>query len=973
MKISEKKTLVLTLMAIIFTTAFGARTKELYLHGRVKESFAKTDLPGAHVYMLDSLGNVTDSVRANMGLRYVNGDYDTLSYFSMRVPRVDSVYTIRVSCDGYQTETFDYPVQNIGKREEYREMGNIYLQRAPQMLKEVTVTSSKIKFYNKGDTVVFNAEAFQLAEGSMLDALVAQLPGVELSNNGQIKVNGEFVESLLLNGKEFLDGNNNLMLENIAAYTVKNIEVYEAQSRDAQFRNDVSAPKQLTMDVKLKKEYNIGWLVNAQGGYGTDNRYLAKLFASWFNPTTRVTVLGNANNLNDNRQPGRNDSWTPDMMPDGKKEYQMAGADYNYEDNEGTRRARGQLTFARSNNRNTRTTSRINFLPGGDTYENSFSRSTFTETAVRTSHYYAARSDSKLFNYGMYLNGGYSRTKNVLSDLSGAFNEEQPDMTMEILESIYTDAKPGALEQVINRSRTRTDGWNKTYSLGIDPNFGFNIPKTQDYLTLNLDFHYSSSKDYQWKDYDINYGADPKPAVQRRQYTDNTPNHTLQMASELSYQSSVGDVYWRISYAYRFEDKVKDSYMYALERLNDMGQYGVLPTDYVEAFDPANSYRSRLITNKHSLEPYFNYFKMFDNNTSLNISLSPQLDLTHRHLNYWRNDRDYRLSDTKATVTINSIWTGRVEYAFGYKGEGRQRRAQNHIRYSYRIEPTLPDMVDMLDIVDDSNPLNIYLGNPDLKTQVRHNHLVRWQFSPAAHTFTNILYLGAIHTSNELTRGYTYETATGVRYNRMYNLNGNKRLAMTDELSWQFGSIKQFTLSSETDVARSWQTDMIGVNKETPELTKVNYRSISEKLNLSWQIGRQVLRLRCDWSNRHTTSTQEGFNTLNANHVNYGLSGTFTLPAGFGINTDFTCYTRRGYGSEALDTTDPVWNMRLSYCPVRHSRWVFMVDGFDMLHKLSNVTYAVTASGRTVAYTNALPRYILATVQYRLNIQPKKR
>ena len=84
------------------------------------------------------------------------------------------------------------------------------------------------------------------------------------------------------------------------------------------------------------------------------------------------------------------------------------------------------------------------------------------------------------------------------------------------------------------------------------------------------------------------------------------------------------------------------------------------------------------------------------------------------------------------------------------------------------------------------------------------------------------------------------------------------------------------------------------------------------------------------------------------------------------------CYTRRGYGVASLDTTDPIWNARLTYCPPRHSRWVFMVDGFDLLHKLSNVNYAVTASGRTVSYTNTLPRYVMLSVQYRLTIQPKK-
>ena len=250
---------------------------------------------------------------------------------------------------------------------------------------------------------------------------------------------------------------------------------------------------------------------------------------------------------------------------------------------------------------------------------------------------------------------------------------------------------------------------------------------------------------------------------------------------------------------------------------------------------------------------------------------------------------------------------------------------------------------------------------------------MRWSYTPHSHTFTNILYLGFNHTDNALTRGYTYDTSTGVRYNRMYNVSGNTMKAVTNELRWQFGATKQFTLSSESDFNLSTYSDMIGVNMEEPEHTKVKHRSMSEKMKFMWQFGAHSLQVRCDLTNRHTTSTQPDFDNLNANHLNYGISGLFKLPAGFAINTDFTCYTRRGYGVDYLDTTDPVWNARLSYCPPRNSRWVFMIDGFDLLHKLSNVNYAVTANGRTVSYTNALPRYILFSFQYRLNIQPKKR
>ena len=144
---------------------------------------------------------------------------------------------------------------------------------------------------------------------------------------------------------------------------------------------------------------------------------------------------------------------------------------------------------------------------------------------------------------------------------------------------------------------------------------------------------------------------------------------------------------------------------------------------------------------------------------------------------------------------------------------------------------------------------------------------------------------------------------------------------------------------------------MVGTDGVDPSPSKVDTRTLSEDLRLSWQIGRHTISVNGSVTDRHTTSSREGFATIDATHYNYGLSGTFTLPAGFGLSTDFRMFTRRGYGVPELDSTDAVWNARLSYRP-KGGRWVIMVDGFDLLHRLSNVQYAVTATGRTVTYTN---------------------
>lgn len=958
------------LIFLVAVTSYASNDK-LFLHGRVKESNFKTDLIRTKVTLLDSAGIASDSVFANKGFKWNGTEIDTLSEFYIQIPRIEAVYTLRFECDGYQTENINFPVENIGKRENYRKVPTVYLQRAPNVLKELTVTTTKIKFYNKGDTLVYNADAFQLAEGSMLDALIAQLPGVELNNNGQIKVNGEFVESLLLNGKEFMDGNNNLMLENIGAYTVKDIQVYEGQTPEAKRKKDFTAPKVLTMDVQLKKEYNIGWIFNGQVGGGTEDRYMGRLFASWFNPTTRVSFVGNVNNLNDNRKPGKNDTWTPEQLPSGTKENRIASIDYNYENHENTRHAQGGVAVLHSIDKVRQTTARTNFLPGGNTYDNSFRNHRNSELRLITRHGY--NFSKKQITFDTYISGEYERVKNVSSGLAGTFSDDEEISDYEMLNAIFTATDPEKYKNVLNLSKTRTDGWRKRLHGSISPYLDFSIPKSEDAVYFQMNVDYSSNKNHDWKDYNIRYGLTSTEETVKRQYTDGTPDHVLTLDSRIGYRTYIKQNYASISYQYSFIDQVKDSYMYALDRLKDMGIFGVLPEGYMQALDVANSYTSRQITNIHTLAPYYNFSTSFANKSGLILYLMPRLSLTHRHLNYWRNDKSYRLSKTDATVRVSSIFDGMIEYRFNASGEGRQKRYRNTVRYSYRIDPTLPEMVDMLDIVDDSDPLNIYFGNPDLKTSVQHKHLFRWSYTPLSHTLNNIFYASYSHTSNALTRGYIYNTTTGVRYNRMYNVDGTRSAGVTNELNWQFGSKKQFSLSSESDWSISRLSDMVGVNLSEPVPVKVNNRMLSERLKLGWQIAGQSLQLRCDVTNRRTTSSEAGFNTINATHSVYGVSGVFKLPEGFGISTDFMCYTRRGYGVDYLDTTDPIWNVRATYCPPRHNRWVFIADGFDILHKLSNVNYAVTATGRTVSYTNTIPRYVLLSVQYRFNVQPKKR
>ena len=131
-------------------------------------------------------------------------------------------FIIRLSHPDYETA---YHKIHITKNHEEKtlQIRKLTKREKAMMLDEVVVTASVVEFVNKGDTIQFNADAFELAEGSMLSALIKRLPGAELKENGQIYVNGKFVDKLLLNGEDFFRNDKLVLLQNLPAYTVKNL------------------------------------------------------------------------------------------------------------------------------------------------------------------------------------------------------------------------------------------------------------------------------------------------------------------------------------------------------------------------------------------------------------------------------------------------------------------------------------------------------------------------------------------------------------------------------------------------------------------------------------------------------------------------------------------------------------------------------------------------------------------------------
>ena len=192
----------------------------------VLDNLTETELYGADFKLIDIR---TDSVvKSGKAWRQWEDQGRIVKTSSFKIDNIPfrGHYQLVLSCPGYEDSFTEIDGTALDSKQFVVILGNILLERKARELKEITVQGSKVKFYHRGDTLVYNADALVMAEGSMLDDIIRQLPGMELKENGQILFNGEFVESLLLNGNDFFKGKHEIMLKNLDAYTVKNIEFY---------------------------------------------------------------------------------------------------------------------------------------------------------------------------------------------------------------------------------------------------------------------------------------------------------------------------------------------------------------------------------------------------------------------------------------------------------------------------------------------------------------------------------------------------------------------------------------------------------------------------------------------------------------------------------------------------------------------------------------------------------------------------
>lgn len=953
---------ILTVTFCFFIPIIGFAKDYIRVTGTVLESTGfHTPITFASIRILKTDSAMVTIVSADEYVydTYVGGADNQKRYtggFSVDLPREGGQYIFLISSIGYKSTTVNVDLNKLSKREFDLKLNPVYLTPTSEMLDEVLVKASKVKFYNRGDTLVYNADAFNLAEGGMLDALIQQLPDVELKDNGSIYVNGKYVDELLLNGKHFFDNNKQLMLQNLASYTVKNIEVYDKLGRASELAGANLGDSQYVMDVKLKKQYMVGTMLNVEGGYGSEERYLGRLFAMAFTPTSQYAAYFNINNLNDSRKPGQQTTWTPETMPTGIRKIVSGGLDYNVKPIGGRWEINGNINAESTRETDYTDVVRTNYLVTGSTYDYQFNQSRNRFQTFSTNHkiYYKTPKGYGISTDPFFT---YKDWENYREDVNATFSEEFNDASAEFIRNIYDGNSAGALVGLINRNISMNRQKGHSLSTGTNLWQGFKLPGTNDLIVVNLFGKYDNRHDEIFDHYDINFGQDPTPVKTANRYFKNYPDFVSNLGAEISYSHVLTrGMTLGLSYRYDHNYRKETSDLFQLESPESIEDFmfGKLTSaiDYESAIDPNNSYLNRSTDNNHRFALRYTYSVK-----NFNIQYNLPVIATNQKLHYLRGSVD-------TTFTRRSI-------VFDIGNAMFQWNKGNHrINWTWGLKSRTPDMVTMVDFTDDTNPLYIKKGNRDLEnaqqfdTRLYYRHTSREKGSRfQVEGLYSIL-------SNALSQGYIYDTSTGIREASYYNVNGNWNAQGLISYAKQIG--RSFSIGNQFGVGHSTNVDLVGENSPQLSRSKVYNLKFSDQFRFEYRLGKHQLGLNIEGKHDRFTSNRSDFTQQNTWTVKSGLNAVIELPANIQFATDFTVYNRRGYTDEALNTDNFVWNARLTYKMMK-GKMLLMLDGYDILHDLSNVSYTMNAQGRTETYRTVLPRYFMFHIQWRFNQSPKSK
>ena len=893
---------------------------------------------------------------------YVSGVLsDEKGNFSIEASATGS-YILKFTSVGYTPLTKTVKVD--GKKD--IALGKITFNADAIMLKGATVVGQAARVTVQEDTFVYNASAYRTPEGSVVEELVKRLPGAQVSDDGTITINGKEVKKVLVDGKEFMTGDTQTALKNLPTSIIDKIKSYDEKSDLAKVTGIDDGEEQTVLDFGIKKGMNKGVFGNVDASVGTQDRYAERLMGALFKDKTRVMLMGNLNNVNDRGFPGGGGGGRFGRGAQGLNTSKMAGANFNLEPSSKLK-LDGSVRWNHSNGDKRTEQSVENFVSTAGSFSNSLNQN-YTRSDNWNARMRLEWTPDTMTNIMFRPSFSYSKSDGLTSGTSASYNEDPYSYVSDPLsqESISIMDEKGLM---VNHRENSSITYSDNLSIGAMLQLNRKLNSKGRNATLRTDISYgegdskslSTSNVHLYQVEDA-FGNDSTYQTNR---FNTTPTKTLNYSVQFTYSEPVFKaMFLQLSYKFNYKYNKSDRSTFDFSNVDGNMFAGVDNVyrgwdNYLSRLDhPLDNYLDESLSRYSEYKNYIHeiqlMLRVIREKYRLNVGVMVQPQKTRFIQRYQGINTDTVRNVVNVTPTLD------FRYRFS---------KLSNLRINYRGTTSQPSMTDLLDIRDDSAPLNITMGNPGLKPSFTNTLRLFFNNYTQEYQRATMVHLNYSNTRNSISNMVTYDEETGGRTTRPENINGNWNISGALMFNTALDSVGYWTVSTFTNVRYNNYVGYLaldqysGSRKNTTKTT-----TIGEQLTASFRNSWLEVSLDGSVDYTHTRNLLQSQNNLDTWQFAYGGYFSLYLPWGMSLSTDLHQNSRRGYNDSSMNTNELIWNMQLSQSFLKGNALTVSLQLYDILNEQSNFSRTINAMQRSDTRYNSINSYAMLHAVYRVNI-----
>ena len=934
------------LSMLLMLVAIASLAQERLISGKITDRDTKEPVEQVTIQLLKTDSTyVSGAISNERGLFHVNAP-------------ANGKYLLKITSVGYKST-----VKRIQISEDKNlAMGNVVIGADAIMLKGAVVTAMAQKVSLKEDTFVYNSAAYRTPEGSVVEELVKRLPGAEVSDDGTIKINGKEVKKILVDGKEFMTGDTKTALKNLPTSIIDKIKAYDEKSDLSKVTGIDDGEEQTVLDFGVKKGMNKGVISNIDLGVGNKNRYNMRGMGGYFADNNRFMLFANANNTSDRGfggGPGRG-FW---RGANGLNASKMIGANYNYELKDKFK-FNTSLRWNHSDGDVWSSRSSENFMGSSNSFSNSLSQSYSRSNSWNGNIRLEWMPDS-MTNILFRPSISWSTSDGLSGSQSASYNKDPYTITSkdplseEGIEEL--DKAEAMVNSQLTNGITYSDNNNINGMLQINRKLG-NKGRN---ITFRVDAKYADNDS---KSISLNNAklylvqtAEGKDSTYQTNRYNLTPSKNYSYAGQLTYSEPLWKAtFLQFSYKFTYSYSKSDRSTYDFSKYAMSGDHEYRGWDsYLNPFaGHLNDYRdddlsrfSEYRNYNHDIQVMMRFIRQ-KYNLNFGVMVQPQQS------KYIQDYQGVHVDTVRNVVNVSPTLDFRYRFS-----------KMSNLRINYRGTTSQPSISQLLDITDNSDPLNISMGNPGLKPSFTQNFRLFYNNFVQNHNKGIMTFVNFSTTNNSISNKVTYDETTGGRITRPENINGNWNAMGAFMFNCSIDSAGVWNINTGAHANYNNYVSYLSLDKKS-DSQKNTTRSITWRQNLS-------LSYRNDWAefsldgtltyNKAKNKLQPTSN-LETWQFSYGPSMTLTAPWGTSLNTSLSINSRRGYNDSSMNTDEFVWNAQLSQGFLKGKPLTIMLQFYDLLRQQSTFSRAISATSRTDTEYNAINSYAMLHVVYRLNL-----